>query len=247
MFCSVEGCGKDVHSKGMCQSHYRYLQRHGSLEQVPRAKPGPKQDPSKPYSKYKTPVPRKLKTHCPQGHEYTEENTYVYNGVRSCKVCRKTKTKAYRKSPHGPTVVNGKKYPNGIGVTNALKTHCPKGHEYTLENTSLTKAGSRVCRECNRINLRIQNKKRYGISIEEYDAMLFLQEGKCAICKRVFNNEVKAPHIDHDHMCCPGERSCGKCVRGLLCGKCNSAIGLLEDSAESARAAVDYLTKVVLR
>jgi hypothetical protein len=28
-----------------------------------------------------------LKTHCPQGHEYTPDNTYLYNGMRSCKAC----------------------------------------------------------------------------------------------------------------------------------------------------------------
>lgn len=34
------------------------------------------------------PRPRGL-THCPRGHEYTPENTYVYDGYRSCRTCRR--------------------------------------------------------------------------------------------------------------------------------------------------------------
>lgn len=47
--------------------------------------------------------------------------------------------------------------------------------------------------------------------------------------------------VDHDHACCPGERSCGVCVRGFLCGNCNSAIGLLGDSVDVALRASAYL------
>lgn len=34
--------------------------------------------------------------------------------------------------------------------------------------------------------------------------------------------------IDHDHACCPGSYSCGKCVRGVLCSECNSKLGVVE-------------------
>lgn len=39
----------------------------------------------------------------------------------------------------------------GVSAINAKKTHCPKGHEYTTENTMIVKSGRRVCRECRSI------------------------------------------------------------------------------------------------
>jgi Recombination endonuclease VII len=46
--------------------------------------------------------------------------------------------------------------------------------------------------------------------------------------------------MDHDHACCPDEKSsCGKCARGLLCLSCNAALGLIERKYELARAYLD--------
>jgi hypothetical protein len=41
--------------------------------------------------------------------------------------------------------------------------------------------------------------------------------------------------------CCPGKKSCGKCIRGLLCARCNSAIGLFDEDPVTLHAAVEYL------
>lgn len=71
-------------------------------------------------------------------------------------------------------------------------------------------------------------KHLYGITQERYEEMLAAQGGCCAICK----TDDPSPHtrfsVDHDHSCCPGERSCGACVRGLLCLRCNNNLGWLE-------------------
>jgi hypothetical protein len=72
----------------------------------------------------------------------------------------------------------------------------------------------------------------YGISLEEYDAMLDRQGGVCAICKRK-PDEGKALFVDHCHVT-------GR-VRGLLCGKCNSVLAFGNDDPDILRAAIAYL------
>jgi hypothetical protein len=72
----------------------------------------------------------------------------------------------------------------------------------------------------------------YGISREEYDAMLDSQGGVCAICKKK-PDEGKALFVDHCHVT-------GR-VRGLLCGKCNSVLAFGNDNPDILRAAIAYL------
>lgn len=49
--------------------------------------------------------------------------------------------------------------------------------------------------------------------------------------------------VDHDHACCPGDRSCGRCVRGLICMRCNAALGMLHDDLAAAQGIADYLRR----
>jgi hypothetical protein len=60
---------------------------------------------------------------------------------------------------------------------------------------------------------------------------------RCAICGSVENLR-----IDHDHRCCPGERACGRCVRGFLCHTHNVALGMFKDDPEMVARALTYLT-----
>lgn len=77
------------------------------------------------------------------------------------------------------------------------------------------------------------NGRRYGLSASEYRELI---ARGCEAC-----GSFTDLHIDHDHACCPGKESCGKCVRGTLCGPCNWALGLLGDSEERCVALVNYL------
>jgi hypothetical protein len=73
--------------------------------------------------------------------------------------------------------------------------------------------------------------RQYGLTPKEYAAMLRKQQGKCAVCRAT----VRRPHVDHCH-------ATGS-VRGLLCGRCNRALGLMRDSASSLRRAATYLER----
>jgi hypothetical protein len=84
---------------------------------------------------------------------------------------------------------------------------------------------------------------RYGITAEQYNALLVAQHGCCAICRRppMAAGRMKRLVVDHDHACCPGGKSCGKCVRGLLCHWCNRVLGLARDDPARLLAAIAYL------
>jgi hypothetical protein len=87
-------------------------------------------------------------------------------------------------------------------------------------------------------SIRKNNLKRYNLTPQQYDLMLAKQGGVCAICGASSEGNLS---VDHDHTCCPGNRSCGKCIRGLLCDPCNQAIGLLKDDPNTVEAAQRYL------
>lgn len=73
-------------------------------------------------------------------------------------------------------------------------------------------------------------RRKFGMSLAEYDAILEAQGGGCAIC-----GDVPKPgesfHVDH----------LGDVVRGILCVRCNNALGQLREDVEIAGRAVDYL------
>jgi hypothetical protein len=84
---------------------------------------------------------------------------------------------------------------------------------------------------------------KYRLSLETYRTMLAAQGGACAICKVDAPTDVRTSrfHVDHDHSCCPGKKSCGKCIRGLLCHACNTALGNFADDPNRMLAAVAYV------
>lgn len=90
---------------------------------------------------------------------------------------------------------------------------------------------------------RMINLRRYGLTPKRFDEMLAAQDGRCAICR------TDAPggqgwHVDHDHSCCnTRKRSCGKCTRGILCSRCNIAIGNLRDDPVIIQAALGYVLR----
>lgn len=78
----------------------------------------------------------------------------------------------------------------------------------------------------------IQLQLHYGISLADYNEMLKDQDGVCAICRKP---DKRALSVDHCHTT--------NAIRGLLCGGCNRALGILDDDVNRVSAMVNYLRK----
>jgi len=72
----------------------------------------------------------------------------------------------------------------------------------------------------------------YGITLDDYNEMLHKQNNVCALCQRSDTNRLS---VDHDH-------ETGK-VRGLVCSRCNWALGVLGDTPEKLSRVVEYLRR----
>lgn len=99
--------------------------------------------------------------------------------------------------------------------------------------------------------LRRYNLRRdYNMTPEEYDAILEEQGGVCFICEEPPGEQRLS--IDHDHRCCPtvrqrkGGGTCGRCTRGLLCFRCNRALGGFGDDLARIERAAAYLRRDTL-
>lgn len=76
-------------------------------------------------------------------------------------------------------------------------------------------------------------KRKFGITLDEYQTIFEQQNGLCQICKQTSPSKLLA--VDHDH-------TTGK-VRGLLCMNCNVVLGHLKDNKSTLRAMIEYLEK----
>ncbi|WP_373432403.1 endonuclease VII domain-containing protein [Streptomyces canus] len=87
--------------------------------------------------------------------------------------------------------------------------------------------------ERKRINKDNKLRLKYGIGIEEANAMLERQQGRCGICGTT--NKPELFHVDHDH-------SSGA-VRELLCFHCNALLGHVKEDRAVLQAAILYLER----
>jgi hypothetical protein len=83
-------------------------------------------------------------------------------------------------------------------------------------------------------------QRTYSISPEQYDRLYAAQGGKCAICRRA-TGKGKRLAVDHDHSCCIGPVSCGRCVRGLVDSVCNDVLSHFRDNPEAFQRGAEYL------
>jgi hypothetical protein len=131
------------------------------------------------------------------------------------------------------------------------------GTEFGLSVFTTTGINS-TCKECDCLSIKawqrenpkkvIESRHRsvYGLSPEQFDAILKAQGGGCAICKFIPGPDDRALDIDHRHVdgwkeMPPEERRLY--VRGMLCDRCNVGLGLFDDKVETLHEAISYLKK----
>jgi Recombination endonuclease VII len=154
----------------------------------------------------------KQRTHCKWGHEFTPENTRIDNGRRICKACSVRRVIEWRKR-------DGSEYTNKYAVQRYWKNR-EEILAYRREKKGFYQYSKHLL-------------KRYGLSQERYETIWEEQDGKCAGCgKDLMSLPTRNRHVDHDHACCPGKNSCGKCVRGIVCNGCNFCLAWFEKNKQ---------------
>lgn len=129
------------------------------------------------------------------------------------------------------------------------------GEPFT-ENSMPSRPGRRVCGPCKKAADKVYRdrqfaaapaqarqrsrdatlRSKYGLSPEDIELLFKFQNGRCPICtKKLIPGTKAGMHVDHCHET--------GIVRGLLCGRCNQALGLLGDDIGAIRRAIDYLNR----
>lgn len=245
--CSVLDCNNPVRARELCGRHYATWRRNG--------------DPTK-------------RVYQPTGPGTECSVDSCDRDVAANGLCVKHRSRYYR---HGDplTVLKGPEVPaptakqcrmceqikpmeefsrGGKGCKGGRSSYClpcagKRQREWRAANPELNRATTE------RFNQRRQPSRAidrlawsYKLTGDQFNEILKGQGGGCAICAGVPNGRGTRFHVDHDHRCCPqAGRCCGKCIRGLLCSKCNTMLGLAGENSGHLLAAARYLQQSQVR
>lgn len=82
--------------------------------------------------------------------------------------------------------------------------------------------------------------KKYGLTHDDILKKLKTQGNVCKVCKSPDPKGVGWV-VDHNHNCCPGKYTCGKCIRAILCDPCNKLLGAARDDMSILSSCIEYL------
>jgi hypothetical protein len=217
--CVVEGCGRVAVARSLCGAHYKRQKRHGHL------------DPGRPAdwgAKVKHPLYHSWAWQRRAGVSTEWQDFWAFvRDVGDRPTPRHQLRRVRDTEPCGP-----------------------KNFEWRLPVPMLEAATRKEYLAAYQREWQARNpkprrdagfKRRYGLSYEQYDAMLAAQRGLCLICKKPetsLNQHTHEPRllsVDHCH-------ETGK-VRGLLCKRCNTGIGAFEEDPDLMKAAIRYVRR----
>jgi hypothetical protein len=129
-------------------------------------------------------------------------------------------------------------------MKNEKEYHKNYMRKWRLRNSPKEREYQKNYRDNNRDKIKNVNlKMRFDLTLEEYNLMLDAQGGVCKICtmpettRKNNSDEVRMLCVDHDH-------NTGK-IRGLLCNRCNRALGHYEATKPRAEEFEKYLQEAV--
>ena len=151
------------------------------------------------------------------------ESVFSLPMMRVCKPCTAKTARLWREANPDKARAQYKRY------RDANREVCwERTKSWRKRNPEKVARGKTVC------NLRAN----YGITLEDYDRFMKSQDGACAICLRLPDpNSKKDRRLSVDHCHTTGK------VRGLLCNRCNRAIGLFGETEDILLAAAAYLRR----
>lgn len=165
----------------------------------------------------------------------------------TCKHCEKQFTYVKSTGPRRMYCSQRCKMQGGVAQREVRRVHATR--RCACGSDDVARVGKPVCPDCRKDKRdpereRSANRRRrlalYGLTEAEFEDMVTLQRGCCAVCS-TDDPGARGWQIDHDHACCPGIGSCGQCVRGLLCHDCNLLLGHAKDRIDVLEQASKYL------
>lgn len=227
--CLVNDCKKTVSAKGLCQTHYVRTAPSSTFKDVGVSRKGSCQAPG-------CSLPRHLKGLCKWHHAQSELEieftTVPQTGYLVCSFpgCGRRSAKHQLCKRHRDQIDRGEE----------LSIIRPKDWVEKVPNPPCAFVGCElISMSSGPLCPKHHNRARtHGLTPEEL--LDLFADPRCASC-----GADSLLVIDHDHSCCPGGRkkACGKCVRGLLCGSCNTALGLLQESISRIESLARYAEK----